>query len=245
VPAAPVAQAAPEGRGATFEVPLTPVRRTIAERMERSRREIPDFTVEAEIDMEACLALRGQLKELGLEIVPSLNDLLVAAAARCLRDDPALNATYEDGRTLRHGRVNVGIAVSTEDALLVPTLHDADGLSVFELARESRRLAAVVRSRAIAPADLADGTFTVSNLGMFGVRRFSAIINHPQVAILAAGEVAAPRALQRGRRTMDVALSCDHRAVYGADAARFLQRLRTLLEQPAGLLVPADEARTS
>jgi pyruvate dehydrogenase E2 component (dihydrolipoamide acetyltransferase) len=236
---------APTGRGSVHEVPATTMRRTIAERMERSRREIPDFTVEAEIDMEQCHALRVQLAESGLTTVPSFNDLLVKAVGIALRADPVLNASYEDGRTLRFSRVNVGIAVATEDALLVPTVFDADARSVFEIARETRRLAGRVRERTIEPDELAGGTFTVSNLGMFGVRRFNAIINHPQVAILAVGEIAAPRGALRGRRTMDVALSCDHRSVYGADAARFLQRLRALLEQPAGLIAPAEEARTT
>jgi pyruvate dehydrogenase E2 component (dihydrolipoamide acetyltransferase) len=240
---APVATST--GRGSVHEVPQTTMRRTIAERMERSRREIPDFTVEAEIDMEQCHALRAQLTEGGLATVPSFNDLLVKAVGLALRADPVLNASYEDGRTLRFSRVNVGIAVATEDALLVPTVFDADARSVFEIARETRRLAGRVRERTIEPDELAGGTFTVSNLGMFGVRRFNAIINHPQVAILAVGEIAAPRGALRGRRTMDVALSCDHRAVYGADAARFLQRLRALLEQPAGLIAPAEEARTT
>ena len=155
---------------------------------------------------------------------------------------PGLNASYADGKVRRYGRVNVGVAVATDDALFVPTILDADEKSVFELAAESRRLAEKVRGRSIALDDLADGTFTVSNLGMFGVRRFTAVINHPQAAILAVGEVAlrpaaGPDGSLVARRLMDVALSCDHRAVYGADAARFLQRLRNLLEHPVLLVI--------
>jgi len=142
---------------------------------------------------------------------------------------------------LQHGRVNVGIAVATDDALLVPTIFDADTKSVFEIAAEAKSLAARAGSRSLAPQDLADGTFTVSNLGMFGVRRFTAVINHPQVAILAVGEVSLrpwvdPYGGIAARRLMDVSLSCDHRVVYGADAARFLQHLRELLEDPARLV---------
>jgi pyruvate dehydrogenase E2 component (dihydrolipoamide acetyltransferase) len=245
VPIAPVSAIATGGRGEVSELPLTPIRRTIAERMERSRREIPEFTVEAEIDMEACCALRDQLREAGFETVPSFNDLLVKAVALALRDAPALNGSYEEGRTLRFSRVNVGIAVATTDALLVPTVLDADARTVFEIARETRRLSGRVRDRTIEPDELAHGTFTVSNLGMLGVRRFTAIINHPQVAILAAGEIAAPRGTPGARRTMDVALSCDHRAVYGVEAATFLSRLRTLLEQPVALVAPGEETRSS
>jgi pyruvate dehydrogenase E2 component (dihydrolipoamide acetyltransferase) len=243
-PQAAPASSGSGGRGDLSELPFTPVRRTIAERMERSRREIPEFTVEAEIDMEPCHELRAQLSASGLETRPSFNDLVVRASALALREHPLLNAIFEDGRMLRCSRVNVGIAVATDDALVVPTVFDADARSLFEIARETRRLAARVRDRSIGLDELASGTFTVTNLGMFGVSRFHAIINHPQVAILAVGEVAAPRATPGGRRTMHVALSCDHRAVYGADAARFLQRLRTLLEQPAGLMAPAEEARS-
>ncbi len=237
---APVLQ--PGGRGAVHEVALTSVQRTIAQRMSQSRTEIPEFTLEAEIDMESAARLRDDLRETGREPVPSFNDLVVRAAALALREFPGLNASYEDGTVRRHGRVNVGIAVATDDALLVPTILDADEKSIFALAAESRRLAEKVRVKSIGPADLADGTFTVSNLGMFGVRRFTAVINHPQAAILAVGEVAlrptvgADGSLAAGR-LMDVALSCDHRAVYGADAARFLQRLRNLLEHPVQLVI--------
>jgi pyruvate dehydrogenase E2 component (dihydrolipoamide acetyltransferase) len=170
----------------------------------------------------------------------------VRAAALALREFPALNGAYVEGGTVRYERINVGIAVDAGDALLVPTIRDADRSSVFAIARESRRLAEAARTRTLAPADLADGTFTVSNLGMLGVRRFHAVINTPQAAILAVGEVA-PRAVVDdagalvARTTVEVALSCDHRVVYGAEAARFLQRLRHLLEHPVSLVVDLKE----
>ena len=230
------------GRGRVEEIALNATQRTIAQRMSQSRTEIPEFTLEAEIDMDAAALMREDLRELGREPLPSFNDLVVRAAALALREFPGLNASYESGSVHRYGRVNVGIAVATDDALLVPTILDADAKSVFELAAAARELAEKVRDRSIAPADLADGTFTVSNLGMFGVRRFTAVINHPQAAILAVGEVALRPAVADGgtlvaKRLMDVALSCDHRAVYGADAARFLQRLRNLLEHPVQLVL--------
>ena len=230
------------GRGAVAEMKLSATQRTIAARMSESRSEIPDFTVEADVLMDAAHELRAEIKAAGRRPVPSFNDLLVKAVALALRDFPGLNAAWEDGRVLRFGRVNIGVAVATEDALLVPTIVDADAKSVFEIAEASRRLSARVRDRSIQLSELADGTFTISNLGMFGVRRFNAVINRPQVAILAAGELALrPWVDERGelvaRRTMAVSLSCDHRVVYGADAARFLQRLRHLLEHPVQLIV--------
>jgi pyruvate dehydrogenase E2 component (dihydrolipoamide acetyltransferase) len=232
------------GRGEVVDVPLTTTQRTIAKRMSESRSEIPDFTLVAELDMEAANALREELRDIGREPLPSFNDLLVKAVGLALRDFPALNGSFQEGRILHFGRINVGIAVATDDGLFVPTVFDADSRSVFEIAAESARLIEKVRGRSIAPDDLADGTFTVSNLGMFGVRRFEAVINAPQAAILAVGEVtrrpwADPDGNLVARRLVEVSLSCDHRIVYGAEAARFLQRLRHLVEHPVHLVVPA------
>ena len=231
---------------ATVDVPLTATQRTIVERMSRSRREIPDFTVEAEIDMEAAAALREDLRALGHEPLPSFNDLIVRAVALALRDFPGLNAAFVDDHIVRFGRINVGIAVATEDSLIVPTIFDADRKSLLEIAAKARELGDKVRRRAITLDDVRDGSFTISNLGMFGVRRFNAVINPPQAAILAVGEVSRrPVVAEDGqivaRSRMEVALSCDHRVVYGAEAARFLQRLRTLLERPVALVIDGME----
>src|SRR5262245_49667894 len=230
-----------DGRGAPTVVEHNATQRTIAERMAASRSSIPEFTLEAEIAMDAASTLRDELREAGRAPVPSFNDLVVRAVALALRDFPALNASYEPGRSIRHDRINVGVAVVAHESLLVPTIHDADRKPLLSIAAESRRLAEAARERRLTPADLSDGTFTVSNLGMFGVRRFHAVINPPQAAILAVGSVE-QRPFVDGdgtlvaRRSMDVVLSCDHRAVYGAEAARFLERLRELLESPASLV---------
>jgi pyruvate dehydrogenase E2 component (dihydrolipoamide acetyltransferase) len=237
--AAPVAAG---GRGAVVEMAHTTTQRTIAARMSESRSEIPEFTLEAEFRMSAAAALRNQLKATGRPLVPSYNDLIVRAVASALRDFPSLNASYTPGKVLRYERINVGVAIDAGDALLVATIHDTDRKSIFEIAAESRQLAERARSRSLSADELADGTFTVSNLGMFGVRRFQAVINYPQVAILAVGEVAPhpfaePSGAVSARTTVDVSLSVDHRAVYGAEAARFLQRLRELLENPIELVV--------
>jgi pyruvate dehydrogenase E2 component (dihydrolipoamide acetyltransferase) len=223
------------------EVELTAVQRRIAQRMAESRAQIPEFTLEAEIDMEALAELREELRDLGREPLPSYNDLVVKAVALSLRKHPALNSAWADGRIRRNSRVNVGIAVATEDALFVPTLFDADTMSVFELAAHARELAGKVGDGTVSPDELSGGTFTVSNLGMYGVRRFNAVIYAPQAAILAVGEVARRPAVDASgalvaRHLADVALSCDHRVVYGAEAARFLQTLKTLLERPVALV---------
>jgi pyruvate dehydrogenase E2 component (dihydrolipoamide acetyltransferase) len=240
-PAAAPAAAPPEpGRGAATEVRLTPTQRTIAQRMLESRSAIPEFTLEVEIGMDAAHDLRIELRRQTTP-VPSYNDLVVKAAALALREFPRLNASYDEGRVLEYSRVNIGIAVATEDALLVPTIFDADRKSVFEIAAASRSLVERANARSLQVADLSDGTFTISNLGMFGVRRFTAVINPPQAAILAVGEVAQrpwidPYGGIAARRTTDVSLSCDHRVVYGAEGARFLHRLRELLEDPTSLV---------
>ena len=172
--------------------------------------------------------------------VPSLNDFVVKAVATALGDFPRFNASYVDGKVECYSRINVGVAVATDDALLVPVVLDADRKSLAEIAADTRRLADAARRRAVELADLRDGTFTVSNLGMFGVGSFTAIIDPPQVAILAVGGVrrtpfeADPDRVGF-RDLMTVNLSCDHRVVYGADGARFLSQLRELLERPLAL----------
>lgn len=234
------------GRGIVTERPQTPTQRTIAQRMTESRAQIPEFTIEMEIAMGAARRLRDELRGGGFDPPPSYNDLVVRAVALALRNFPNLNAAYETDRTLRFSRINVGVAVAREDALLVPTVRDADTKTIFEIAAETRALAERARDHRVTAADLADGTFTVSNLGMFGVRRFNAVINPPQVAILAVGDVADRPVVVDGElvagTTMDVALSCDHRVVYGAEAARFLGRVRELLEHPTLLIVEGGGA---
>ena len=167
--------------------------------------------------------MRAGAREEGAE-TPSINDFVVRAAALLLREFPRFNASYADGKIECYARVNVGIAVATDDALLVPVVHDADRKTLAEIAADTRRLAEAARRRTLQPEDLRDATFTVSNLGMFGVRSFTGIIDPPQVAILAVGGISG--------NAMTVTLSCDHRVVYGADGARFLSRLGELLERP-------------
>lgn len=228
------------------EVELVELSRTqslIARRMAEAKATIPEFTLQCEIDMEAAVALRTQLKGLAERQerqVPSFNDMVLKACALALREYPRANGTYKDGRFELHPRVNVGVAVAAADALLVPVVRDADTSSLWSIAAESRRLALAARDGTITPPDLAGGTFSVSNLGMFGIDAFTAVINPPQAAILAVGSLAQRAVVRDGqlvaRHTMTVTLTCDHRILYGADAAEFLGSIRELLEQPLALM---------
>jgi pyruvate dehydrogenase E2 component (dihydrolipoamide acetyltransferase) len=209
--------------------------------MAESRATVPDFELRCEVDMTAAVELRGRLRDVA-DPVPSYNDFVVKAAALALREFPRVNASYRDGAVETYERVNVGIAVAAEDALVVPNIFDADRLSLGEIARKSRELATRVRGGSISPGELSGGTFTVSNLGMFGIDSFSAVINPPQAAILAVGSLK-PRAvvLESGdvaaRPTILLTLACDHRVLYGADGAKFLSRVRELLERPDALVL--------
>ena len=239
-PAQTPAPSAAEGRGEVRAVELTATQATIARRMVESATTVPVFTVSVDVDMSLVAELRAGARA-QRDDVPSLNDFVVKAAAATLRELPRFNASYVDGRVEQYSRVNVGIAVALDDALLVPVVFDADAKTMSEIAAETRRLAEAARRRALRPEELRDGTFTVSNLGMFGVRSFTAIVDVPQTAILAVGGIRrAPVEDAAGgvsfRDVMTATLSCDHRVVYGADGARFLSRLRELLERPLLLL---------
>jgi pyruvate dehydrogenase E2 component (dihydrolipoamide acetyltransferase) len=237
---APVAKPRAEGRGDVRVVELTTTQATIARRMVESATTVPVFTVSVDIDMSLVAELRSGARD-KRDDVPSLNDFVVKAVAVTLREFPRFNASYIDGRIEQYSRVNVGIAVALDDALLVPVVFDADSKTLPETAAETRRLAEAARRRALRPEELRDGTFTVSNLGMFGVRSFTAIVDVPQTAILAVGGVRREPVEDPGggvtfRDVMTATMSCDHRVVYGADGAQFLSRLRELLERPLLLL---------
>jgi len=239
-------------KGETTTVELSRTQQTIARRMAESKATIPDFTLQIDVDMEECVQLRAQLKQISQHErepgtpgareqlkPPTYNDMVVKACALALREHPTANGSYRDGLLQLHSRVNVGVAVAAENALVVPTVFDADEKSLGEIARETHTLAERVRSAAITPPELGGGTFTVSNLGMYGVKSFTAIINPPQAGILSVGALA-PRAVVRegavvARNTMTLMLACDHRILYGAEAAQFLARIRELLETPSAL----------
>jgi len=241
---APSPAEAASAKGEVQVLELDRLQRTISRRMAESKATAPHFYLEAEIDMTEAVAARDGLERTrgGSSPLPTLNDMIVRACAIALREMPRVNGAYRDGRVETYSRVNVGIAVATDAALVVPTVFDADTLDLPTIAETTHRLAARVRDGSITPPELSGGTFTVSNLGMLGVDAFSAVINPPQAAILAVGAVRPrPQVTDEGaieaRETMRVDLACDHRILYGADGARFLARVRELLEAPLSLAV--------
>jgi pyruvate dehydrogenase E2 component (dihydrolipoamide acetyltransferase) len=239
-PAAPAGDGE-SGRGTVIATEPTRAQALVARRMAESRATVPAFTLETTVDMTTAVSLRAEMKETALEgeLVPTVNDLVVKAAAIALREQPAANGAWRDGHFESYSRVNVGVAVAGEGSLVVPTVFDADRLTLAQVAATTRELGARVRAGEITPPELSGGTFTVSNLGMFGVRAFEAIINQPQAAILAVGAVQERPAVHDGviaaRMLMDLTLACDHRVLYGADGARLLERIRALLEAPLSL----------
>jgi pyruvate dehydrogenase E2 component (dihydrolipoamide acetyltransferase) len=228
-------------KGQTTYEDLSKLQSTIARRMAESKATAPHFYLEAEIDMSRAVEARSRIKATAGEgeVVPSFNDMVVKACALALREHPRANGAYRDGRFELYSRVNVGVAVAAEDALVVPTVFDADRKGLRQIATESRALARKVRDGQVTPPELSGGTFTVSNLGMYGIDNFSAVINTPQAAILAVGAIKERPVVRDGELTtaqmLYVTLACDHRILYGAPAAEFLARVRTLLEEPLSL----------
>ena len=213
------------------------MRRIVGERMSKSKQSAPHFYIGMDVDMTEVDKRRREWKEQGEKLVPSINDFILSASARALRDFPSLNSAYTDKGIQIFADINIGMAVALEEGLVVPVIRNADRLSPTEMAEQSKALAEKAQKKKLFPLDYEGGTFTVSNLGMLGVDSFVAIINPPQCAILAVGRVA-PRAVPQGeeiaiRQMMTMTLSADHRIVDGAIAARFLQEVRSLLEKPA------------
>jgi pyruvate dehydrogenase E2 component (dihydrolipoamide acetyltransferase) len=217
------------------------VQQVIARRMTQANA-TPDFAVQAEVAMDAAIELRAQLKSVAdNEPAPSINDFIVKACAIALRHHPRVNGSYADDGFRLHGNVNVGVAVAREDALIVPVVRDADAKSLGAIAREVRRLTDRVRGGGVAPDELSGATFTVSNLGMFGMTAIHPVIDPPQAAILGAGAIRDTLARVEGeirdRKLMSLTLVADHRILYGADAARFLEEIVKLLEAPLRLIL--------
>jgi pyruvate dehydrogenase E2 component (dihydrolipoamide acetyltransferase) len=222
---------------------LTRTQQVIARRMAEAKATIPHFQVQTEAEVDALLQLRAQLRAQAGEgqAIPSLTDFIVKACALALRQHPRANGSYRDNRFQLHERVNIGVAVAADDALIVPTIFDADRRSIADIAAESHRLADRVRDGKVTPPELSQATFTVSNLGMYGMTAITAVINPPQAAILGVGAPRERLALSDGelvqRHLLTLTLSCDHRILYGADAARFLSAIRERLESPLRLML--------
>ncbi len=239
--AAPAPTATETAKGETTVVELNKLQQTIARRMAESKATAPHFYLTAEIDMGRAVQARRAIKAAASEgdVVPSFNDMVVKACAIALRELPKANGSYKDGRFELYSRVNVGVAVAAEGALVVPTVFDADRKGLRQIATDTRALAAKVREGTVTPPELSGATFTVSNLGMFGIVEFGAVVNSPQAAILAVGAIREEPAVRDGQivpaQLMKATLSCDHRILYGAEGAELLARVRALLEEPVSL----------
>jgi pyruvate dehydrogenase E2 component (dihydrolipoamide acetyltransferase) len=220
---------------ATEPVPLSTMRRIVGERMVQSKLSAPHFYLSMEIEMSAIGQLRREWRQRGDEVIPSINDFILLACARALKQFPSVNATYAGEGIILNQHINLGMAVALEEGLVVPVIRDADQLTLLELTARTRDLIDKAQKKKLFPLDYDGGTFTVSNLGMLGVDSFVAIINPPQCAILATGRVA-PRVVAEEdmlaiRSMMTATLSADHRIIDGAVGARFLQRIKELLEE--------------
>ncbi len=236
-PARPTASPAPTTPGA--DVTLTRIRQTIARRMTESKQQVPHFYVTVEILMDEAAKAREKLNaDLGEKVI-SLNDMILKAAAVALRAFPNLNATFMGETVRRHDEIHMGLAVALPEGLIVPVIRDCDRKSIPDIAREGKSLGDRARSGKLHPNELQGGTFTVSNLGMFDVENFIAIINPPQAAILAVGS-AKPQPVADGdkvrvARVMRATISADHRVTDGAEAARYMGELKRLLQDPSQL----------
>jgi len=221
------------------------MRRTIARRLSQSMQTAPHFYVTAVIDTTKLAALRKQINEYAATdlspIKVSFNDLIIKAVARSLVRMPQVNVSFSEDKLIQKKQVHIGVAVSLEQGLIVPILRNADRLGILDIARETQRLAEAARTGKLRPEEFSGGTFTISNLGMFDVESFTAVINPPESAILAIGSITPTPVVVDGqiviRDRMKVTLSSDHRAIDGATAARFLQEIKRLLEEPFGLLL--------
>jgi pyruvate dehydrogenase E2 component (dihydrolipoamide acetyltransferase) len=218
---------------------LTLMRRTISKRMVQSQQQVPHFYVTIEIEMDEAAKLRQQLNLAVDGTKVSFNDLVVAAAAAALRVHPEVNAHWTDAGIVHYGNIDIGMAVAVDGGLIVPVVRNAEQKSLPALSRETRSLGKRAKTKSLKPEEMSGSTFSVSNLGMFGVHEFSAMVNPGEGAILAVGAVADGPAVRDGelvvRKLMRATLSCDHRVVDGALGARYLQTLKTILEQPMRL----------
>jgi pyruvate dehydrogenase E2 component (dihydrolipoamide acetyltransferase) len=240
------APAMPVARGpvrSTQRVPHTRMRKTIAARMLQAKQSAPEIHVTSDIRMDRIVALREQLNaQLSKQKIKlSVGDFVTKAVAMALRKHPDLNASYEDDAMVLHGDVNIGIAVALDGGLIVPVLPHADQLGLVEIRQGTLALAEAARTNTLNPKQMMGGTFTISNLGMYGVKQFDAILNMPEVGILAVGTTEARPVVEDGQlvvgQVMTVTLTADHRAVDGATAAEFMRTLKAFLEEPAAMLL--------
>lgn len=223
------------------DVPLTQIRKTIAKRLSESNGPIPTFFLTAEYDVTRAAELRTQLTEMGDQYKVSFNDIVIKAVALALAEHPEVNAHWLSDKIRHFNRIHVAMAVAVDDGLITPVLFDADRLSLWDISGKARDLAKRARDRKLTPEEYTGATFTVSNLGMFGIPQFTAIINPPEAGILAVGGVEDKPVVIDGqlevRQRMRVTMSCDHRVIDGATGAKFLQTLKRYVENPLSLII--------
>jgi pyruvate dehydrogenase E2 component (dihydrolipoamide acetyltransferase) len=223
------------------DVPLTQIRKTIARRLTESNGPVPTFFLTAEYDATRGAELRTQLVEMGEQYKVSFNDIVIKAVALSLAEHPEVNAHWLGDKIRHFNRIHVAMAVAVEDGLITPVLFDADRMTLWEISEKARELAKKARERRLMPEEYTGATFTVSNLGMFGIDQFTAIINPPEAGILAIGGVEERPVVVNGqleiRQRMRVTMSCDHRTVDGATGAKFLQTVKRYIENPLSLIL--------
>ena len=229
-----------EGTSAYRDVPMTSMRSTIARRLVSSLGPVPHFFLTTEIEMDRASELRRSLNALDPELKFSINDLIIKVAAVSLRQHPAVNASFQEKAIRYYERADIGVAVAIEDGLITPVIRSAESKGIGQISREVRELAERARARKLKPEEYTGATFSISNLGMFGINDFTAVINPPESAILAVGAMQQKPVVRDGeivvRQMMQVTLSCDHRVIDGATGAKFLQTFKKILENPLYLM---------
>lgn len=240
VAAAPMVQALPAGQIRYEDAPVSQMRKTIARRLSESLFTAPHFYLTMAIDMDAAVAARVKLNE-NAKVKISFNDLVLKATAMALKQHPKVNSSWMSDFIRYNQHINIGVAVAVDEGLLVPVVRFADSLSLSQIAVQVKEYAQKAKDKKLQPADWEGSTFTISNLGMFGIDQFTAIINPPDACILAVGGISQEPVVKNGQivpgNVMKVTLSCDHRVVDGATGAAFLQTLKSLLEEPLRMLI--------
>lgn len=234
-------QQSPAEPSAYRDVPASEMRRTIAKRLVTSLGPIPHFFLTTEIEMDRAAEMRASINALNPELKISVNDIIIKVAAAALRQHPQVNASFQDKVVRYYEHADIGVAVAIEDGLITPIIRSADQKSLGEIATEIRDLAGRARNRKLRPEEFLGATFSISNLGMFGIDEFTAVINPPEGAILAVGAMAPKPVVRENevvvRQMMRVTMSCDHRVIDGATGAKFLQTFKKILENPLFLVV--------
>jgi pyruvate dehydrogenase E2 component (dihydrolipoamide acetyltransferase) len=239
-PAKPAAPAPAAAEGTYTDTPVSSMRKVIAKRLSESLFTAPHFYLTMEILMDKAMETRVKLNELS-PVKLSFNDMVLKASALALRQHPVINSSWLGDKIRQNKLINIGVAVAVDEGLLVPVIRNADGKGLSQIATEVKELAGKAKSKKLQPAEWEGSTFTISNLGMFGIDEFTAIINEPNACILAVGGIKQTAVVKDGAlaigNIMKVTLSCDHRVVDGATGAAFLQTLKGLLEDPMRMLI--------